>query len=127
MTFASAVFFLGFTLLISLGIFALGLVAAASVFALIAAGIDIARFVSRWIRFGRMTWHGFGETGRQFVFCWGGVALCVLLATTDLVAPRPILGDDAPLDGFDLLGIALAFPALVQIMDRITRKRNTHV
>jgi hypothetical protein len=34
--------------LISLGIFALGLVLAASVFALIAAGVDIARFVSRW-------------------------------------------------------------------------------
>ena len=126
MTFASAVFFLGFTLLISLGVFALGLVLAASVFALIAAGMDIARFVSRWTRFGRMTWHGFGETGRQFAFCWGGFALCVLLATANLVAPRSVIGSGAAFDGFDLLGIALAFPALVQIMDRVTRKRNAH-
>ncbi|MBC8139580.1 MAG: hypothetical protein H8F28_27180 [Fibrella sp.] len=127
MTFASAVFFLGFTLLISLGVFALGLVLAASVFALIAAGMDIARFVSRWTRFGRMMWRGFGTTGRQFVFCWGGFALCVLLGTANLVAPRPVLGNDAPLDGFDLLGIALAFPALVQITDRLSRRRSTPI
>lgn len=123
MTFASAVFFLGFTLLISLGIFALGLVLAASVFALIAAGMDIARFVSRWGRFARLSWRGFGDTGRQFVFCWLGFGLCLLLAAADFVIPRPVLGADAPLDGFDLLGIALAFPALAQIMDRLTRKR----
>lgn len=126
MTFASAVFFLGFTLLISLGVFALGLVLAASVFALIAAGMDIARFVARWTRFGRMAWRGFGATGKQFLFCWGGFGLCLLLGAADLVAPRPILGSDTPLDGFDLLGIALAFPALVQIMDRLTHKRNAH-
>ena len=124
MTFASAVFFLGFTLLISLGIFALGLVLAASVFALIAAAIDIARFVSRWTRFGRMAWRGFGDNGRQFVFCWCGFALCLLLATANLILPHPVLGVDAPLNGFDLLGVALAFPALIQIMDRVTSKRN---
>ena len=124
MTFASAVFFLGFTLLISLGIFALGLVLAASVFAIIAAGVDIARFLARWTRFTRMAWRGLGATGRQFVFCWGGFALCLLLATANLLAPRPTCGTDAPLDGFDLLGVALAVPALIQIVDRATRKRN---
>ncbi len=124
MTFASAVFFLGFALLISLGVFAVGLVLAASVFALIAAGIDIARFVSRWSRFGRMMWRGFGDSGRQFLFCWGGFALCVLLGVADLAVPRPVFPSDAPLDGFDLLGIALAFPALAQIVDRISRARS---
>jgi hypothetical protein len=73
-----------------------------------------------------MTWHGFGDTGRQFVFCWGGIALCVLLGSADLALPRAVVGSDAPLDGFDLLGIALAFPALVQISDRLSRKRPTH-
>lgn len=126
MTFASAVFFLGFTLLMALGVFALGLVLAASVFALIAAGIDISRSVSCWARFGRKAWHGLGDTGRQFVFCWGGFGLCLLLATAALIAPRPVLGSDTPLDGFDLMGVALAFPALVQIMDRVTHKRGTH-
>lgn len=126
MTFASAVFFLGFTLLISLGIFALGLVLAASVFALIAAGIDVARFLTRWTRFSRLLWRGFGDTGRQFVFCWCGFALCVLLATITLIVPHPTIGVDTPLNGFDLIGVALAFPALIQIIDRLTRKQTTH-
>ena len=123
MTFASAVFFLGFTLLISLGIFALGLVLAASVFALIAAGMDVARFVTRWTRWTRMAWRGLGDTGRQFIWCWSGFGLCLLLGGASLLVPRPVFGGDVPLDGFHLLGIALTVPAVMQIADRLTHKR----
>ena len=119
MTFASALFFLGFTLLISLGVFALGLIFAASAFAVIAAAIDVCRWASRWARWTRRAWRNMGATGHAFVWAWGGFALCTLLAGADsLLTPRLTVGCNTVLDGFDLLGVALAFPAMAQIFDR---------
>ena len=125
MTFASAFFFLGFTLLIALGVFALGLLFAAAAFALIAAAMDTYRFAARWTRFSRRVWHGFGESGRQFACGWAGLTLCAFLAVADAVSPRPVVGCGAAFDGFDLLGIALAVPAVLQIADRLAQKGST--
>ena len=121
MTFASALFFLGFTLLIALGVVALGLVFAASAFALIAAGLDIYRASARVGRWARRWWHGFSDTGQAFVWAWGGFALCLVLGAVSVLAPRPLVGCDAAFDGFDLLGIALAVPAVIQVAGRLTR------
>jgi len=122
MTFASALFFLGFTLLIALGVVALGLVFAASAFALIAAGLDVVRASARLGRWLRRWWHGFGASGQRFVWAWGGFALCVCLASATLLSPRPAVGCNAAFDGFDLLGIALALPAALQVAGRLTRQ-----
>lgn len=125
MTLASTLLFLGFTLLVALGIFALGLVLAASVFALLAAGADTARFAVRVARFLRRWWHGMGANGRAFVVCWAGIALCAALASGDLLLPRLPRSAESPLDGFDLLGIALCLPAAAQIADRWAKRQHS--
>ena len=124
MTIASALFCLGFALLTALGLFALGLVLAASFFAIIAAGKDIICSCIRVSSFFGKIWHGFGPTGRQFIACWIGLALCGVLAVGTQFFPRntPI---GLPWDGFDLLGFALCLPAAVQIAERMNSKRGT--
>jgi hypothetical protein len=123
MTFTSGIFYLGFTVLVALGVFALGLILTASMFALIAAGMDIARRASVMTRYCRVFWRGFGENGRQFALCWIGILLCFVLGAATVLSPRQSIGTESSFDGFDLLGIALCIPALAQIVGRFGRKR----
>ena len=111
-------------MLVSLGVFALGLVFAASAFAVIAAVLDVSRWASRWIRWARRIWHGMGANAHAFVWAWAGFALCVALATADfLFSPRLRGCGYTGVDGFDLLGVALAFPVIAQIVDRVLGRK----